>query len=711
VPPTRRRRYRDPLYVWRMRQLNRRLARGRLLVFVGLLLMAVPVAALPLMRVARGEEGPQPITRVPADQPALGLIYTGLVPAKRGAPCVGAYEVGGPLTCSHGPDAPPPGLDVRTTVEAVAPPAATPAPPARDTSPGPQEAEVARDAGSVDAGASAGNESTPAVIPDATPEAAAFTIGAAGVACDGDGQAGKRVQVVYAYEAGTPSRFDQYLPSFRTWSAGVDAIYEASARETGGSRHIRFVTTPACEVDVAEVELPTGGLSTFDKTIAGLKTLGFNRTDRKYMIFADATVYCGIGTFAGDDRVGTANRSNNGPSYGRSDNGCWSAGVAAHELGHNLGAVNNNAPNSSKAGHCVDEYDVMCYRDSSGNATRVVCSDRAHDQRLDCNHDDYYHTSPSPDSYLATHWNVADNQFLINGGNGGGPSPTAPPTTGPTVRPTPGPTTAAPTQGPSPTRTAAPPPPPTTTPGPGPTGPTSGPPSPVPTPTVTPGPAALRVTEIASTSARLAWDAAAAGTRYAVRLSDRTIGVVGVTAVRLVGLRPDRDYTVSIAIRNADGSLSPYAGPVTFHTLSRSWPPARTWVTLSNALTGGAADVFGARSADGTPIVLYRRHDGVNQRWLFEPATADTFVIKAESSGKCLTVAGSVRAGTPLVQQACANGNAAQEWRVVSTPYGFALAAGTSDLVVGVGGIRYRGSRILVLQNRNERRYQSWATS
>ncbi len=36
-----------------------------------------------------------------------------------------------------------------------------------------------------------------------------------------------------------------------------------------------------------------------------------------------------------------------GPEYGRSDNGCWTAAVASHELGHNLGAVNNNAPNAS----------------------------------------------------------------------------------------------------------------------------------------------------------------------------------------------------------------------------------------------------------------------------------------------------------------------------------------------------------------------------
>src|SRR5207248_4842237 len=121
-----------------------------------------------------------------------------------------------------------------------------------------------------------------------------------------------------------------------------------------------------------------------------------------------------------------------------------------HELGHNLGAVNDSAPNSSKAGHCLDEYDVMCYNDSGGLKTHVVCTDRAHDQRLDCNHDDYYNTNPSPGSYLTNHWNVADNQFLIHGDTTSPPPPapsasagTKPTPSGtgkPSQNPTPGPT-------------------------------------------------------------------------------------------------------------------------------------------------------------------------------------------------------------------------------------------------------------------------------
>jgi alpha-galactosidase len=75
----------------------------------------------------------------------------------------------------------------------------------------------------------------------------------------------------------------------------------------------------------------------------------------------------------------------------------------------------------------------MCYKDDASTVIRTACPDRAHDQRLDCNHDDYYHTNPSAGSYLANFYNVADNLFLIRGG-GTTPSPTPTPTPGTTFR-------------------------------------------------------------------------------------------------------------------------------------------------------------------------------------------------------------------------------------------------------------------------------------
>jgi limonene-1,2-epoxide hydrolase len=655
----------------------------------------VPAIAVPTVLGARSiaDGSVQPITHVPADQPQFGLRYAGLTPAKKGEPCVGEYRVGDASTCSHGPDAPPPGLVVTQDVPPVAKAAPEPVVPVRDTAAAPSESDVAET--NVVAG-------SPAVLADTdagTSKAADTT----GVLCDGDGVSGKRVQVLYVRGTDTASRFAQYLESFRTWAAGVDAIYDASAQETGGSRHVRFVTTADCQVDVREVEVPATAIGTFDGTITALKNLGYNRTDRKYMVFAESKVYCGIGSFAGDDHTGTRNRSNGGPSYGRSDSGCWAPSVAAHELGHNLGAVNDSAPNSSKAGHCLDEYDVMCYNDSGGLKTHVVCTDRAHDQRLDCNHDDYYNTNPSPGSYLATHWNVADNEFLIRGGTVSPPPPAPSASAG--TQPTPS-ATAKPSQGPTPGPTASAGPSAgasATTPG----GTTA---TPTPSTTVPPGGSlrALQASDVTTNSVRLSWPAAVANTRYAVQLDDRVLGTVTATAVRVTGMRPDTEYRFQIATVAADGTRILYTRVTAVRTESAAAIGSAKRLVLSNAMAG-VAELFGARSADGTPVVLGRRDGAANQQWTLEPA-GDGYLLRSPATGKCLAPASGVdTVGTPVVQYACDPHSAAQIWRLTTTPYGTTLQT-AGELVLGVGGARFGERRLLELQRPSGLRYQSWTT-
>jgi hypothetical protein len=242
-------------------------------------------------------------------------------------------------------------------------------------------------------------------------------VAAEAIVCDGDGQSGSRVQVLYARAADVHSHYDAYLPSFRAWGSNVDAIVRGSAAEAGGgSRRVRFVTTPGCDIDVPEVVLSPSGDDTFQATITQLKSRGFDRTDRKYLVFVDTTSagICGIGNQFIDDRPQQSNPNNSGPMFARVDAGCWSAShVPAHELFHTLGAVQNSAPNTSGFGHCIDEYDVMCYEDVPTTVLRIDCPDPADDDRLDCGHDDYFHPAPVEGSYLATHWNTADNQFLI----------------------------------------------------------------------------------------------------------------------------------------------------------------------------------------------------------------------------------------------------------------------------------------------------------
>jgi subtilisin-like proprotein convertase family protein len=187
---------------------------------------------------------------------------------------------------------------------------------------------------------------------------------------------------------------------------------------------------------VLNIVLSNTGDDSFSNTTSQLSALGHNLANRKYMILMDANVLCGIGGMYLDDSAGANNNNNFGPSYGRTDNGCWGAHTLAHELNHNLGGVQDSAPNSTQAGHCVDEKDVMCYSDSPNfPPMQNVCTDSLYENRLDCNHNDYYHPNPPAGSYLATHWNTANNQFLINTSL---PPPTPTPSPTATATPFPG---------------------------------------------------------------------------------------------------------------------------------------------------------------------------------------------------------------------------------------------------------------------------------
>jgi hypothetical protein len=176
---------------------------------------------------------------------------------------------------------------------------------------------------------------------------------------------------------------------------------------------------------VERIVLPATGDDNFGATISAVKAAGFDDPGRKYLIWTDATVYCGIANIYGDDRPGQEN-ANNGryPQYSRLDSGCWSSSssVGLHELFHNLGAVQQSAPNVTPGWHCTDEYDVMCYRDSSNVTLRYVCPS-SWASLLDCGSDDYFHTSAPPGSYLGDHWNTADSSFLHVGPPDGTPPP------------------------------------------------------------------------------------------------------------------------------------------------------------------------------------------------------------------------------------------------------------------------------------------------
>ncbi len=330
------------------------------------------------------------------NDPQRGVIWDGLVKSDPNGPCRGQLEVNTvnanatdkkARSCTHGPDPAPKGKDVRKRVE-----------PLRT---GEEDGTAAAPGG----GGGGGGGKTPPPSP---------------VACDGDGVSGNRVQVMYAHASDKPNRYSQYLPSIQAWASGVNNIFIESGLQTGSARNVRFVHDANCLVTVANVTLDANGDDTMGITEDQLQFLGHDRPDRKYLIWMDANIFCGQGDIRWDDNPGVGNGNNYGRSWARVDNGCWDEPrYAAHELMHTLGGVQMSAPHSTGYWHCTDDYDAMCYQDNEtlpgwGGYAQIVCTNSALERLFDCNDDDYFHTgTPAAGSYLDTHWNAANNVFLI----------------------------------------------------------------------------------------------------------------------------------------------------------------------------------------------------------------------------------------------------------------------------------------------------------
>jgi hypothetical protein len=178
----------------------------------------------------------------------------------------GMYAVGELGHCTHGPDPAPPGVDASE------------------------------------------------VDPPADFTAATSTI------CDGDGQSGARVQVVYARASDVPDRFAEYKNSFGAWAAQADQIYRQSAAVTGGERYVRFAHDSNCAISVIPVTLSPAGDDDIFTVTGELTSQGYSREDRKYMVFLDKVGLgmCGQGLVIDDDAYGQANLNNVFTGWGSS---------------------------------------------------------------------------------------------------------------------------------------------------------------------------------------------------------------------------------------------------------------------------------------------------------------------------------------------------------------------------------------------------------
>ncbi len=258
--------------------------------------------------------------------------------------------------------------------------------------------------------------------------------------CEGTGTEGRRVQVLYLHGAGATS-LDKLRPNFEAITRQVEGIFAATAADQGGVRLLRYVTGAGCALSIIDLSVSSNALASFDAMVSELRTAGFNSSARIYHAFVAASAFCGLGQVYYDDQPGPGNANNVYAQYSRVDQGCWTATASAHEIGHNLGAVQNSAPNATGASHCRDEYDVMCYPDGGPGGPMSYPCPIAGEDRLDCRADDYFALVPATGSYLATHWNTAGASALSTA-SGPTSSTTAPP---PTTVPPPTTSTTGPT--------------------------------------------------------------------------------------------------------------------------------------------------------------------------------------------------------------------------------------------------------------------------
>lgn len=340
------------------------------------------------------------LVEMASPSPSRGMIYTGLSLGRKGSACDGAFEVktreGSSLGCSHGPDPAPPGVDVRR---------------------GRTDQQVEADARTGSGRTAAATGAFQTGVADAFEAVAA--VGAVG--CIGNGLTGARVQAIYAVPAGRRDRSATVIPAIRsTYAPRVDWQLNQSAAETGGEAHVTFVTEPAadgagCQLAVSVVNVSAEAVESFSDTVTALKALGYNRPDRKYLIWTDADVLCGAGSMYSDSRPGQSNLNNGyAAMYARVDTGCWGY-AEGHELMHNLGAVQRGAPHATSAGHCTDEPDDMCYDDDgNGPATMTTACAGRSSALFDCNHDDYFYAGVPPLlNWLSTHWNTYNSSWLL----------------------------------------------------------------------------------------------------------------------------------------------------------------------------------------------------------------------------------------------------------------------------------------------------------
>lgn len=245
--------------------------------------------------------------------------------------------------------------------------------------------------------------------------------------CVDDASTDYHTVAVYVVPTDRTDNYASKAGDIRTYIKRANGLLFSDADLRGAEADYRVACTGGT-IDVLNIPLTTTHLATdFNTIVNDIKNASHNDGREKYWIWADVSSFgcSGVGHVYLDDSADVNNLNNGAASSGMfavtfgptcsADNNVL---VMMHENGHNMGAVQTTAPNSSgwnggSGGHCNDGLDIMCYADGGPNSNydSSVCTLR---HFYDCNHNDYFDPSPSAGSYLSTHWNIGDlrNRFL-----------------------------------------------------------------------------------------------------------------------------------------------------------------------------------------------------------------------------------------------------------------------------------------------------------
>ena len=244
-----------------------------------------------------------------------------------------------------------------------------------------------------------------------------------------------QVKVVYAHPSGTASQFASRANAIQS---DVSVIRERLDDDSGDTRTVRFDLGPvgpgctASHADIETVALPktaaqyeagdTFALLRADLDTATTEQLGARVNYVAYIEDVDVSGVAGQADVPLDDSPGRLNSSNQGHVFAVIFNPFAMTAeerraTFLHEMSHNLGAVQDSAPNSSGASHCEDEEDIMCYDDEGPGTPSLVCDIAGAPadpfaELFDCGGNDYWNPAPADGSYLASHWNTFDSDFL-----------------------------------------------------------------------------------------------------------------------------------------------------------------------------------------------------------------------------------------------------------------------------------------------------------